>query len=270
MGVSKVEWTGASGSYPSKDTSVEPLPMDYVFPTNLPRVPPDRDIDFAIDLEPGTKPISIPLYYMAPTKLKEYKDQDFFVFIDEILVDSKNEEDRDRHLRIVLQRLKEEKLYAKFSKCKFWLDSMAFLGRVLSKEGINVNPAKIEVMRGWKRPTLVTKIQSFVGRKTNVVADALSRKTSSMRCLASISVEERSLARDVQRLANSIVCLWVSQETGGLIAFIEASSPLVERHFYDENLCLIRDKVIRGEVKEVVLDSCNDPKNELVKLEPHM
>ena len=262
-----------------------------VFPSDLPGVPPDRDIDFAIDLKPDTKPIYIPPYRMAPAELKELKDQlqdllskgfirpsvspwgapvlfvkkkdgtmrmcidyrqlnkvtvknkyplpridDLFdqlqgaslfskidlrsgyhqlkirasdipktafrtryghyeflvmsfgltnapaafmelmngvfrpyldsfviVFIDDILVYSKTEEDHVRHLRIVLQRLREEKLYAKFSKCEFWLTSVTFLGHVVSKEGIRVDPAKIEAVRGWTRPTSLTEIQSFVG-----------------------------------------------------------------------------------------------------------
>ena len=85
------------------------------------------------------------------------------VFIDDILVYSKTEEDHVRHLRIVLQRLREEKLYAKFSKCEFWLTSVTFLGHVVSKEGIRVDPAKIEVVRGWTRPTSPTEIGSFMG-----------------------------------------------------------------------------------------------------------
>ena len=263
----------------------------YVFPSDLSGVPPDRDINFATDLEPSTKPISIPPYRMAPAELKELKDQlqdllskgfirpsvspwgapvlfvkkkdgtmrmcidyrqlnkvtvknkyplpridDLFdqlqgaslfskidlrsgyhqlkirasdipktafrtryghyeflvmsfgltnapaafmelmngvfrpyldsfviVFIDDILVYSKTEEDHVRHLRIVLQRLREEKLYAKFSKCEFWLTSVTFLGHVVSKEGIRVDPAKIEAVRGWTRPTSPTEIRSFVG-----------------------------------------------------------------------------------------------------------
>ena len=83
--------------------------------------------------------------------------------IDDILVYSKSKEDHVRHLRIVLQRLREEKLYAKFSKCEFWLTSVTFLGHVVSKEGIRVDPAKIEAVRGWTRPTSPTEIRSFVG-----------------------------------------------------------------------------------------------------------
>ncbi|WMV55604.1 hypothetical protein MTR67_048989 [Solanum verrucosum] len=73
-----------------------------------------------------------------------YLDSFVIVFIDDILVYSKTEEDHVRHLRIVLQRLREEKLYAKFSNCEFSLDFVEFLGYVLSKVGIQVDPSKIE------------------------------------------------------------------------------------------------------------------------------
>ena len=262
-----------------------------VFPTDLPGMPPDRDIDFCIDLEPGTRPISIPPYRMAPAELRELKEQlqdllskgfirpsispwgapvlfvkkkdgtmrmcidyrqlnkvtirnkypipridDLFdqlqgasifskidlrsgyhqlkiraedipktafrtryghyeflvmsfgltnapaafmnlmngifkpyldsfviVFIDDILVYSRSKKDHEKHLRIVLVLLKEKKLYAKFSKCEFWLSSVAFLGHVVSKDGIMVDPKKIEAVKDWARPTSVTEIRSFVG-----------------------------------------------------------------------------------------------------------
>ena len=95
--------------------------------------------------------------------------------------------------------------------------------------------------------------------KANVVADALSRKTPSMGSLASLSIEEIRLARDVQMLANSLVRLQILEESDGMIAFIEARSSLVEQirahQFDDEKLCLFRDKVLRGEAKEDILDS---------------
>ncbi|WMV25692.1 hypothetical protein MTR67_019077 [Solanum verrucosum] len=96
-------------------------------------------------------------------------------------------------------------------------------------------------------------------RKANMVVDALSRKISSIGSLLVISVEERPLVRDVKRLANSLILLQIYEETGGLIAFIEAHFSLVEQiwkfQFNDEMLCLIRDKMMRGEAKEVILDS---------------
>jgi len=90
---------------------------------------------------------------------------DFFVivFIDDILIYSRNKKEHEHHLRIVLGILKEKKIDAKFSKCEFWLSSVAFLGHVVSKEGIMVDPKKIEVVRDWVRPTSLTEIRSFLG-----------------------------------------------------------------------------------------------------------
>ena len=64
---------------------------------------------------------------------------------------------------MVLEMLREKKLYAKFSKCEFWLDSVSFLGHVVSKEGVKVDPSKIETVKNWVRPTNVSEIRSFVG-----------------------------------------------------------------------------------------------------------
>ncbi|KAA3486320.1 Transposon Ty3-I Gag-Pol polyprotein [Gossypium australe] len=85
------------------------------------------------------------------------------VFIDDILVYSKSEEEHDTHLRVVLQVLREKKLYAKFSKCEFWLSEVAFLGNVVSAEGIRVDPRKIEAVLDWKPPKSVAEIRNFLG-----------------------------------------------------------------------------------------------------------
>ena len=85
------------------------------------------------------------------------------VFIDDILVYSKNEEEHEQHLRIVLQTLREKQLYAKLSKCDFWLKEVFFLGHIVSAKGIKVDPAKIEAIVNWKPPRNVTEVRSFVG-----------------------------------------------------------------------------------------------------------
>ena len=90
-------------------------------------------------------------------------DQFVIVFIDDILIYSGSKEDNEEHLRVVLQILRENQLYAKFSKCQFWLNSVAFLGHVISAEGISVDPQKIEAIMNWKPPTNVTEIRSFLG-----------------------------------------------------------------------------------------------------------
>ncbi|GJX06917.1 putative reverse transcriptase domain-containing protein, partial [Tanacetum coccineum] len=89
---------------------------------------------------------------------KPYLDKFVKVFIDDILVYSKDEEDHGKHLKIILELLKKEKLYAKFLKCDFWLDSVQFLGHVIDRNGVHVDPAKIEAIKNWAAPTTPTKI----------------------------------------------------------------------------------------------------------------
>nr|GFC95837.1 putative reverse transcriptase domain-containing protein [Tanacetum cinerariifolium] len=92
----------------------------------------------------------------------EFLDKFVIVFIDDILVFSKSKEEHEDHLRTVLQTLRREKLYAKFSKCEFWLRSVAFLGHIVSAEGIMMDPAKVEAITKWPRPTSVTEGEKFV------------------------------------------------------------------------------------------------------------
>ena len=94
---------------------------------------------------------------------KPYMDLFVIVFIDDILIYSKSKKEHEEHLRMVLEMLREKKLYAKFSKCEFWLDSVSFLGHVVSKDGMMVDPFKIETVKNWVRPTNVSEIRSFVG-----------------------------------------------------------------------------------------------------------
>ncbi|GJU28016.1 putative reverse transcriptase domain-containing protein [Tanacetum coccineum] len=80
-----------------------------------------------------------------------------------ILVYSKSKEEHEVHLRLVLELLKKEKLYAKFSKCEFWLQEVQFLGHVVNQNGIHVDPSKIEAVKNWKAPTTPSEIRSFLG-----------------------------------------------------------------------------------------------------------
>ena len=79
------------------------------------------------------------------------------------MIYSKSKEEHEEHLRMVLEMLREKKLYAKFSKCEFSLDLVSFLGHVVSKDGVMVDPSKIETVRNWVRPTNVSEVRSFVG-----------------------------------------------------------------------------------------------------------
>ncbi|XP_073279525.1 uncharacterized protein [Primulina huaijiensis] len=201
---------------------------DYldVFADDVPGLPPDREVEFVIDIVPGTAPISKAPYRMAPTKMKElksplqelldkgfirpssspwgapvlfvkkkngyghyeflvmsfgltnapsvfmdlmngvfkpYLDSFVIVFIDDILIYSKTRDLHKEHLRIVLQQLRDNQLYAKFKKCEFWLEQVAFLGHIVSKDGIAVDPAKIEAVKKWPIPLTVVEVRSFLG-----------------------------------------------------------------------------------------------------------
>uniref|UniRef100_A0A2N9H8A8 Reverse transcriptase domain-containing protein n=1 Tax=Fagus sylvatica TaxID=28930 RepID=A0A2N9H8A8_FAGSY len=93
----------------------------------------------------------------------EYLDSFVIVFIDDILVYSKSQEEHEEHLRIVLQILRDKKLFAKLKKCEFWMDRVVFLGHVISRDGITVDPSKIEAVVNWVRPTNVSELRSFLG-----------------------------------------------------------------------------------------------------------
>ena len=93
----------------------------------------------------------------------EFLDKSVVVFIDDILVYSKNEEEHKEHLCLVLEKLREHQLYAKFNTCEFWLKEVGFLGHVISGEGITVDPSKVQSITKWMAPTSVGEIRSFLG-----------------------------------------------------------------------------------------------------------
>ncbi|WVZ89116.1 hypothetical protein U9M48_035568 [Paspalum notatum var. saurae] len=101
--------------------------------------------------------------YMINSVFMNELDKFVVVFIDDILIYSKNEKEHEEHLRIVLTRLREHKLYAKFHKCAFWLKEVSFLGHILSEKRVAVDPSKVEDVLNWKQPETVTEIRSFLG-----------------------------------------------------------------------------------------------------------
>jgi hypothetical protein len=102
------------------------------------------------------------MYLMNSVFMPEL-DKFVVVFIDDILVYSKNKEEHAGHLHVVLQRLREHHLYAKLSKCDFWLKEIKFLGHTISQVGIVVDPAKVQEVMNWKPPTTIRQIRSFLG-----------------------------------------------------------------------------------------------------------
>nr|GFB31266.1 uncharacterized protein [Tanacetum cinerariifolium] len=93
---------------------------------------------------------------------KPYLDKFVIVFIDDILIYSKDENEHEKHLKAILELLKKEELYPKFSKCEFWIPKVQFLGHVIDSQGIHVDPAKIESVKDWASPKSPTEIRQFL------------------------------------------------------------------------------------------------------------
>ncbi|GJY56744.1 putative reverse transcriptase domain-containing protein [Tanacetum coccineum] len=193
-----------------------PIVLDFtdVFPENLSGLPPQRQVEFRIDLITGATPVAKSPYRLAPSEmeglyeqLQELQDKGFirpihspwgapvlFVKkkdgslrmcidyqelnkltvknryplprIDKLfdqLQGAQTKVDHEVHLKLVLELLKKEKLYAKFSKCELWLQEVYFLGHVVNHNGILVDPSKIEAVKNWKAPTTPSEIRSFLG-----------------------------------------------------------------------------------------------------------
>nr|GEY64503.1 hypothetical protein [Tanacetum cinerariifolium] len=176
-----------------------PIVWDFpeVFPEDLPGLPPARPMEFQIDLIPGAAPVArapyqwhryskdgipnsvwslrVPSYAIWANErtcgfhdlmnrvCKHYLDKFVIVFIDDILIYSKDEKEHEEHLNTILKLLKEEKLYAKFSKCEFWIPKVQFPSHVIDSRGIHVDPAKIESIKDWASPKTPTEIRQFLG-----------------------------------------------------------------------------------------------------------
>ena len=106
-----------------------------------------------------------PAYFMNLMNMvfRDFLDKFVVVFIDDILIYSKTEEEHEQHLRLVLQRLQEHQLYAKLSKCEFWIDEVPFLGHIISKGGILEDPSKVQEVLDWEVPETQKKFYGFLG-----------------------------------------------------------------------------------------------------------
>jgi hypothetical protein len=106
-----------------------------------------------------------PAYFMSMMNkvFMEYLDKFVVVFIDDILIYSNSKKEHEGHLHLILEKLREHKLYAKFSKCEFWLEKVGFLGHIVSGEGVAMDPAKVTAVTKWECPKIVGDIHSFLG-----------------------------------------------------------------------------------------------------------
>ncbi|GJZ61820.1 putative reverse transcriptase domain-containing protein [Tanacetum coccineum] len=139
-----------------------------VFPDDLLGLPLVRKIEFRIDLISGASPTVRSPYRLAssemlelPNQLKTFKKG--FIRPSQLTKGAPSEEEHEVHLKTILDLLKKEKLYAKFSKCEFWLKEVQFLGHVVNRDGIHVDPSKVESVKNWKIPESSTEIRSFLG-----------------------------------------------------------------------------------------------------------
>ncbi|GKC37038.1 putative reverse transcriptase domain-containing protein [Tanacetum coccineum] len=120
---------------------------------------------------------------------KTYLDKFVIVFIDDILIYSRSKQENEEHLKQILELLQKEELYAKFSKCEFWLPKVQFLGHMIDSEGIHVDPAKIKSIKDWASPKTLTKIRQFLvkfewGEKEEAAFQLLKQKLCSVPILA--------------------------------------------------------------------------------------
>ncbi|XP_038902394.1 uncharacterized mitochondrial protein AtMg00860-like [Benincasa hispida] len=163
--------------------------------------------------------------------LKEFLDTFMIVFIDDILVYSKTDVEHEEHLQKVLETLRANKLYAKFSKCEFWLRQVSFIGHVVSKEGVSVDLAKIEAVTSRARPTTVSEVRSFLGlsgyyrRFVNDFSRIVAPLTQLTR-KGALFVWNEACENSFQDLKQKLVSapvLIVPDESGGFVIYSDVS-----------------------------------------------
>ncbi|KAK8680719.1 hypothetical protein V6N13_109659 [Hibiscus sabdariffa] len=304
------------------------LPRIYrCFSEELPGLPPMREVEFGIEVQPGTNPVSITPYRMAPIELKElkkqleelqnkgfirpntslwgapkinlrsgyyqmkvkdvdvpktafqtryghckllvmpfgltnapttfmdlmnrifkpYLDKFVVVFIDDILIYSHNKDEHVEHLRIVLQTLRDHQLYAKFSKCEFWLSEVAFLGHVISVKGIMVDPKKIQTILDWQPPRNVSKARSFLGLAASLAINAHFCLTKERKLLSELQVQSSlvSQIKELQQMDPELQKIAKNLEAKHNSDFAVKSNVLL---YFKDRLCVPNDDGLRKDM----------------------
>src|ERR1043166_295006 len=162
---------------------------------------------------------------------RPYLDKFVIVFIDDILIYSKNKKDHENHLRTILELLKNEKLYAKFSKCEFWIREVQFLGHVVNESGIHVDPAKIEAIKKWEALKTPTEVRSVLGlagyyrrfiENFSKIALPLTQLTQKSKEFVWGEKQEQAFQTLKQRLCNGPI-LTLPEENENFVVYCDAS-----------------------------------------------
>ena len=162
---------------------------------------------------------------------KPYLDKFVIVFIDDILIYSKSKEEHEEHLRLILALLKENELYAKFSKCDFWVNSVQFLGHVVSSQGVHVDPAKISAIKDWEVPKSATQIRQFLGlagyyrrfiENFSIIAKPLTKLTQKTEKFVWTDEQDSAFEKLKEKLTSAPI-LALPEGTDGFVLYSDAS-----------------------------------------------
>lgn len=162
---------------------------------------------------------------------RKFFDKFVIIFIDDILIYSKTNDEHAEHLRMVMETLRKEKLYAKLSKCEFWLEEVQFLGHVISKDGISVDPSKVEAVTKWEQPKTATEVRSFLGlagyyrrfiKDFSKIATSLTKLTRKSEKFVWTPNCEESFQELKRRLVSAPI-LSLPDDSGGFVVYSDAS-----------------------------------------------
>ncbi|XP_035832003.1 uncharacterized protein LOC110870500 [Helianthus annuus] len=190
-----------------------------VFPEDLLGLPLEREVDFKIELYPDAKPIAKAPYRLAPTEMRE------------LMVQIQDKAEHACHLREILEVLRKEKLYTKFSKCDFWLREVQFLSHVISADGILADPSKVEAVMKWVPPKNPSEVRSFLGlagyyrrfiQDFSKLALPLTKLTKKNEKFTWGTDQEKAFQTLKEKLSSTPV-LTLPDGTGDLVVFTDAS-----------------------------------------------